>query len=166
MHENEFLAHELMVWTRYMNEEGKSSYAIKSAYPYLYRRYEYLASTEIKCSNKAQATIDSQFVEKVDLRTLNWTSKLTLKTSGKKVHIRKYIVWEHYTTAYEFKTALNNMYINQSLSVDSILALMAQQKMAWITKEENQRLNALGYRHQRLDPEEAYRKACISFIET
>ena len=50
-------------------------------------------------------------------------------------------------------------------SIDSVVKMLrAELRLAWITKEENKALNALGFTTKRPNPDEAYRAAGIELI--
>lgn len=50
-------------------------------------------------------------------------------------------------------------------SIGEVVQVLADNlRLAWITKEEDARLTALGYRHKRPDPDAAYAEAGIVLL--
>ncbi|MEU9379465.1 hypothetical protein AB0D38_00030 [Streptomyces sp. NPDC048279] len=49
-------------------------------------------------------------------------------------------------------------------SAEKVLQIVSGLRLAWITKEEDARLTALGYRHKRPDPDAAYAEAGITLL--
>ncbi|MGN0798138.1 MAG: DUF4268 domain-containing protein [Christensenellales bacterium] len=95
-----------------------------------------------------------------DIREFNWLS--TTKTKqGEKIIIHQHFVDEHLTTAYDFKNTLLHYYNQGKLTIDLIKDLITQQRLCWITKQENKELNARGYIKHRNNPLDAYKECGI-----
>lgn len=99
-----------------------------------------------------------------DIRNFNWTSSVKTK-SGEKVVVHKLFVEEHLTTAYDFKNTLLFYYKSGVLTTDVIKELLFKQRICWITKEENSRLNSKGYRTHRDSPLDAYKECGIEIYD-
>lgn len=94
----------------------------------------------------------------LDIREYDWQSQVKTK-DGKKIVVHQHFVDEHLTTAFDFKNYLVFLYKTGELSVEKIKSLLAEQRLCWITKEENNRLSAKGYYKHRNSPLSAY-EAC------
>ena len=99
-----------------------------------------------------------------DIRDFDWLSSVKTK-SGEKIVVHQQFVDEHMTTAYDFKTKLLELCENGNLSVEKIKELILTQRLCWITKEENNKLNLLGYRKHRENPLKAYEHCGIEIFD-
>lgn len=100
-----------------------------------------------------------------DIRNFNWNSKARTK-EGKSITVHKIFVDEHMTTAHDFKYELIYLYQKGELSVGKIKQLISKQRLCWITKEEDKKLNKNGFRNHRQNPIEAYKTCGIEIYDT
>lgn len=99
-----------------------------------------------------------------DIRDFDWLS--TVKTKdGKRIIVHQHFVDEHLTTAYDFKNTLIYYYNQGKLTVSLIKELIKQQRLCWITKEENKELCVRGYVKHRNDPLQAYKDCGIEIYK-
>lgn len=82
-----------------------------------------------------------------DIRNYNWDN--SIKIDGKYVSIHTLFAWEHKTTAYNFRKNLQKLFDNNNLNTDNVINLIRKQKICWVTKQENNELNKLGYKKER-----------------
>lgn len=175
MNETRFLARQLVAWTDEIVVQKGGSKAIKTAFPYLYRRYEYLKSTTVRMSVEAEKLFINIFGSKVNLVKCDWDTTLNpilpdysdpcKKTPPlyKKIKVRSVLHWEHYDTAYEFKELLLDLKKQGKLNENEVFKRLNQLQICWVTKEENKRLDKK-YRHKRFDPAVAYKNCKITII--
>ena len=99
-----------------------------------------------------------------DIRDFDWLS--SVKTNdGTKIVVHQHFVDEHMTTAFDFKTKLLKLCEEGNLDVEKIKELISNQRLCWITKDENKQLNALGYRKHRENPLKAYEDCDIEIYD-
>ena len=90
----------------------------------------------------------------VDLSRCHWHSQLQFDRNRLLFH------YEHMNPVAHIVAAL----IGADSRDEVVQVLHSGLRVAWITKAENKRLSALGYRHRRPDPEAAYREAGIVLL--
>ena len=100
----------------------------------------------------------------LDIRKYNWFSKVKDKNNNV-ITVHNYFQDEHLTTVFDFANTLINCYENKTLTVDLIKEMILQQRMCWITKEENKRLNDKDYRKHRANPLDAYKECGIKIYD-
>lgn len=172
MNETRFLAKQLVIWTDEIITQNGNSKAIETAYPYLYRRYEYLKSTKIIASENAKKLFSKVFGSNLNLTKYDWNASLNPVIPGysepyknnpirfKKIKLRNILHWEHFDTAYDFKQHLLELKRNGSLNENEVYNRLINLKICWITKEENYELDKKFKRH-RDNPKDAYFKCGI-----
>lgn len=176
MNETEFLAKQLIDWVNAMNDdELKQSKAITTAFPYIYRRYEYLKNTEVMISKAARKKFEDVFGKEHNPIDFDWYDTLNPISSDygerdkrnperiKVRQIRDFIYWEHFDTAYEFKEELQRLYNDKKLSIEKVVSVLEGLRICWVTKHENCKLNK-DYKDERPDPIEAYRSNEIEVL--
>jgi hypothetical protein len=90
----------------------------------------------------------------VDLRVQPWQAQAGFDAGRRLLH------YEHMTPVGRL-VAL----VRSADTPDEIVSALSDHlRVAWITKEENSRLTALGFRHKRPDPEAAYQAAGIVLL--
>ena len=99
-----------------------------------------------------------------DIRDFDWYSTVKTKT-GENIIVHKYFMDEHLTTAYDFKNTLMLFYKQGRLTIDLIKDLIQQQRLCWITREEDKMLTAKGYIKHRVDPLKAYTDCDIEIYD-
>lgn len=99
-----------------------------------------------------------------DIRDFDWLSSAKAK-DGSKFVVHQRFVDEHMTTAFDFKNKLLKLCDEGKLDENKIKELIAMQRLCWITKEENDKLNLLGYRTSRENPLEAYERCGIEIYD-
>ena len=103
-------------------------------------------------------------IYKKDIRDFDWFDGKISKikdNNGKRMFMQ-----EHLTTTDDFKNELIHLYKNNELSVQKVKQLILQQRICWITREEDNKLNAKGYRKHRDNPLEAYKDCEIEIYES
>jgi len=66
--------------------------------------------------------------------------------------------WEHWKPAVDLRDEILSL---EDSSPESISAVLAKARVCWVLAEENNRLNSLGHRTKREDPQKCYDDACI-----
>ena len=99
-----------------------------------------------------------------DIRDYDWLSSARTN-DGTKIVVHQHFVDEHMTTAFDFKTKLLKLCEEGKLDVEKIKELISKQRLCWITKDENNQLNALGYRKHRENPLKAYEDCGIEIYD-
>lgn len=174
MNENEFLAQQLVHWVDAINDPVlKNSKVIKTGFPYIYRRFEYLKTTTILASEAALKEYERVFGNTIPLAACDWETSLNPiipnysdpykrnPTKFKKILVRDVLHWEHFDTAHDFKEQLQGLWeSNKGLDVKEVTKLLKKLRMCWITKQENKRLD-IKYKTKRPRPECAYEKCGI-----
>lgn len=152
--ESDALAEVLMILTKEFVENP--TLAIKDAFRYVHR--------EIITPILASETAYWDFYNKTgkDIRSVDWRKSCTIKTiNGQSINLHKEYTGDHMQPCGVFKSELMSAYENKQLTVDFIKNKLKNRYVCWITQEENNRLNALGYKSNRPDPEKAYQEAGI-----
>ncbi len=134
---------------------NKDVFVFKQLFSYTYRFIEF-CGIPVLASEKAF----NDFYERTgkDIRNYNWYDSVKDK-SGNRFTIHKEYRWEHYYPASSFRDKLKELFEKNRWSVENILELIKTQKIAWITIEEDKKLDFLGFKSVRL--EEAYETAGI-----
>ncbi|MBE6532029.1 MAG: hypothetical protein E7676_00785 [Ruminococcaceae bacterium] len=148
------LAEVLLILTKEFVENP--TVAIKDAFGYVRR--------EIITPILASETAYWDFYNKTskDIRSIDWRESRTVKTkNGQSIVLHKEYTGDHMQPCGIFKSELVSAYENKQLTVDFIKNKLKNRYVCWITQEENKRLNALGYKSNRPDPEKAYQEAGI-----
>ena len=73
---------------------------------------------------------------------------------------RSSLHWEHWKPASDVKNELLSLPVDHS--IQQIECILSQSRICWILLEENDRLNKLGFRTNRRNPELCYQQANIS----
>lgn len=87
----------------------------------------------------------------VDLRTVRWHDQLKFDPGRKQFRL------EHVVPVNEIRNRCL-----RATSATEVAGCLAEGRVAWILRNENQRLNDLGFNSKRPDPAAAYRAAGIS----
>lgn len=78
-------------------------------------------------------------------------------------------MYEHFIPAASFRNSLIELYGSKKLNIDTIKLKILEQRMCWITREENEKLNQHGYKSKGRDNYEetiqAYLKVGIKIKE-
>lgn len=120
-----------------------------------------MAFPKVLASKKAYNLFFEKYKE--DIREYGWFSgKIEDCREDNK---KRTFMHEHLTTSEDFKRELIYLYENDSLNIDKIKTLLLQQRVCWVTREEDDRLNAMGYRDHRADPLQAYKECGIEIYE-
>ena len=85
----------------------------------------------------------------IDLSVMNWNNQPKFDPG------RKLFVFEH-------KTPINMLVEKMIQKPNEILQVLEEMDSVWITREEDNMLNSLGYRTKRPDPDKAYSEASIT----
>lgn len=97
-----------------------------------------------------------------DICTIDWRNSRTITSkTGEKLSIHKLYTGDHIQTCHDFKADLITLYEDGRLTEEYIIEQLNNRHVCWIMKEEDKRLNALGYKFVRPNPEKAYREAGI-----
>ena len=97
-----------------------------------------------------------------DIRNYDWFSQKVSKIRDNKK--KKIFVHEHLTTSEDFKQELIYLYKQNKLSVEKVKDLILQQRVCWITREEDDLLNKK-YKKHRNNPLQAYKECGIEIYE-
>ncbi|NCB48066.1 MAG: DUF4268 domain-containing protein [Clostridia bacterium] len=100
----------------------------------------------------------------LDIRDYDWKSSVRTKDE-KKIVVHQLFADEHMTTAYDFKEELIWLFKQNKLSKELIKELISKQRMCWITRSENKKLNENGFIKHRADPLQAYKRCGIEIFE-
>ena len=88
------------------------------------------------------------------------------QTTKMKDKSRKIFHFDHFYTVSNIRDELLAITLtNPQSDLNEIERIITKMDVFWITKEENQHLDALGYRSKRPSPEEAYMAAGIEILE-
>lgn len=121
---------------------------LKDQFRYAYRNVFFLHEQNYLASVKAYNDFYGKTGE--DIRNYKWGQ------TKKGIKLNSEYVFEHMDTANQFKLDLFNLYEQNILTNENIIDLIFKQRFCWITKEENQCLNAKGFKSNRDNPDEAY----------
>jgi hypothetical protein len=92
-----------------------------------------------------------------DLREYSWYDQIkVMGDTG-----RKMFAWDHFYPVAELRRRLDSL---KSPTVRQARRILKLASIAWILKDEDRRLNALGFRHKRPDPVAAYATAGIRLL--
>jgi hypothetical protein len=140
---------------------------ISETYRYAYRTVGEFGLS-VPCLASERAYNDFYNRTGLDIRMYKRGQEVKDKFSNKFVIHREY-TYEHIIPAVSFKNSLIDLYNEKNLNIDTIKEKILEQKMCWITKEENKKLNQLGYQYKGRETFEkakkAYIKAGIKIIE-
>lgn len=100
---------------------------------------------------------------KKDIRECDWFNQAILECRDDKD--KRLFMHEHLTTSEDFKQELIYLYKNNQLSVEKIKELISQQRVCWITRDEDDKLNKSGYNKHRPDPLAAYTECGIEIYD-
>lgn len=84
---------------------------------------------------------------------------------GTKILVHQYFVDECMTTVFDFKTKLLELCEEGKLDVETIKELILEQRLCWITEDENYQLISLGYGNHRENPLKAYKICGIEIYD-
>lgn len=99
-----------------------------------------------------------------DIREFDWFSKET--TYWKDDNNKRQFMHEHLTTSDDFKNELIYLYKKNELTVNKIKDLISQQRICWITREEDDVLRKTKtYKHHRPNPILAYKECGIEIYD-
>ncbi len=96
----------------------------------------------------------------LDIRNCNWFSKEKI-TSNEKIYVHSVYEDEHLTTVKDFKEEILFLQRKGKLTEAKVKELFFQQRVCWITKDEDKKLNKKGFYQHRQDPLEAYDRCGI-----
>ncbi len=99
-----------------------------------------------------------------DIRNYDWNSTIKTK-NGEVIIVHQLFVDEHLTTAHDFKYEIISLYKKGELTIEKIKELISQQRLCWITKEENKNLTKNGFGIHRVDPLKAYELSGIKIYD-
>ena len=99
-----------------------------------------------------------------DIRDFDDDSSATTK-SGDKFKVHAKFQFEHMTTVKDLRGEILSLYETNKLDEKSIKDLIVKQRVCWVTKEENKRLNQSGYTTHRQNPIDAYKKCGIKIYD-
>lgn len=99
-----------------------------------------------------------------DIRNYDWLDSVKDK-NGNRFVVHKSYMEEHLTTANDFRNELLYLCSKKELTIDKVKELLLQQKVCWITREEDKCLTKNNYTKHRPDPLNAYEKCGIEIYE-
>ena len=144
----------LFILTQELKENNSPS--ISDAYGYVSREI----ITPILASEAAFEDFYSRTGK--DIRSVDWRpSRSFIARNGEKFSIHKLYTGDHIQTCSDFRNELFKAYEENRLTEKLIADILRQRYVCWITKEEDSRLNALGYKSTRSNPYGAYAEAGI-----
>jgi hypothetical protein len=122
---------------------------LKDQFRYAYRNTFFLIERKYEASQAAY----HDFYDKtgLDIRDYKWGQTVN------HIRLNTHYAFEHKTPANIFKEELIQLANEGKLTTDAIVEMIDNQEYWWITKEENERLNAKGFKSKRPDSDEAYR---------
>jgi len=88
----------------------------------------------------------------IDLKKMTWENQNTYDKG------RKMFVYEH-------KATVNDLSIQIINDPENTLSILNSMEIIWLTREEDNNLNWLGYRIKRPDPDKAYEDAKIKVVK-
>lgn len=94
-----------------------------------------------------------------DIRNYDDDSSAVTK-SGEKFRVRSKFRFEHMTTVKDFREEILLLYEKGALNAASIQDLILKQRVCWVTKEENKKLNQKGIATHRDDLVDVYKNIC------
>lgn len=115
---------------------------------------------KILASKKAYELFYDKY--KKDIRDYDWFSKETTESRDHKN--KRMFMHEHLTTSEDFKQELIHLYKQNNLSVEKVKDLILQQRVCWITREEDDALRKQ-YKSHRPHPLQAYKECGIEIYD-
>lgn len=100
----------------------------------------------------------------IEYKKLKKQGSIKLKT-GTCEKITKYGSYEHKITISSLAERISSLANEDKLTPEYINELINSIEIYYVTKDENKRLNKLGYRNKRLDPDKAYNEAGIKHLD-
>lgn len=138
-------------------EKGQLS-SWRGAMSQVIRKYHDVVIPALVAPAVSEGAMELAEARGIDLQSMSWGDRTSFNGSRKQFHLEHY-----YPVGRAVEDMLNATRIAHDDEVMVILTGKALQ-VAWILKEEDQRLSAAGFRHRRPDPRAAYAMVGITLV--